>query len=442
MFEWIADELEGMGGLGLLREPSDGLLRATVVEQALALGQSFIDASSNDYLGYGRQSRSWSRIPESSRVSRETIRGSVVHSTSFGPANTTAAPAALRTRSAPFLAGLAGDSEDSVGACASRLLGGTRAVHTRLEETIAGWLGQETSLLFSSGYAANVGLISSIAGQGDVILSDALNHASIIDGCRLSRAAVTAFTHCDAECLRKLLTNSASARRRYVVTESYFSMDGDSPDLAALRALCDEFDATLIVDEAHALGVFGPQGAGLAAQSGVVPDIVIGTLGKAIGLQGAFVAGPRLVQRWLWNRARSFVYSTAPVPPLARMALLHVKQIREDDARRRTLGERARALRRCINELGFTMPRRSHGPIVPVILGENQSAIDAAQRLRALGILAYPLRPPTVPQGTARLRLTVAADTSEQDFRRLLTAIRAALQDFAPAAQSDSTDTQ
>lgn len=421
MFEWIEDELEKFGGLGLLREPSDGLLRAVVAERAVKFGKQFIDASSNDYLGYGR--RCWDR---GWMVSRETFGGRVLIDS-----NSATAKADSETQLAAPSGQPPPDADDTAGACASRLLGGTRPVHTQLEETIAEWLGHETALLFSSGYAANVGVLSSLAGASDVIFSDALNHASIIDGCRLSRATVVAFRHCDEGSLRELLTSSTSARRRFVITESYFSMDGDSPDLASLRALCDEFQATLIVDEAHALGIFGPQGAGLAAQSGVVPDIVIGTLGKALGLQGAFVAGPQLVQRWLWNRARSFVYSTAPVPPLARMALLHVKQIRADEARRRIVIERARALRKCINELGFPMPIGSHGPIVPVILRENQSAIAAAHRLRTLGILAYPLRPPTVPAGTARLRLTVAADTADPDFQWLLDCVRTSLREFA-----------
>lgn len=436
MFDWIEAELDCLGAQGLLREPRDGLVREAVRDGATARGDAFIDASSNDYLGYGREalSSNWGAREENGcglsggSVSRETNR----------ERPTEACPSAGETAMKPN-SGVVADHpklDDTVGACASRLLGGTRSAHTVLETAIADWLGQERALLFSSGYAANVGLISSLAGPSDVIFSDALNHASIIDGCRLSRASAVTFPHRDENALAELLSSATQARRRFLLTESYFSMDGDSPDLARLRALADKFNAILIVDEAHALGVFGPKGAGLSAQSGVRPDIVVGTLGKAIGLQGAFVAGPEPIQRWLWNRARSFVYSTAPVPVLARMALLHVKRIQNDDAGRQILVDRAKALRNSISDLGFPMPPGSHGPIVPVLLFENDAAISAADRLRSLGVLAYPLRPPTVPAGTARLRLTVSADISDAEFSRLQATVRYALQPFAPKAKS------
>jgi 8-amino-7-oxononanoate synthase len=196
------------------------------------------------------------------------------------------------------------------GAGASRLVSGSDPSHEEAEVTLASWLGAEAALLFSSGYAANTGVLAALARPGDIIVSDALNHASIIDGCRLSGASVRVVPHGDAAAVDAALAASTGAAHRWVVTEAYFSMDGDSPDLPSLRTICDRRDAALIVDEAHALGVFGPRGTGLCAAAGVRPDVLVGTASKALGLQGAFVVGPRRLRLWLWNRARSFVFST------------------------------------------------------------------------------------------------------------------------------------
>jgi 8-amino-7-oxononanoate synthase len=284
-------------------------------------------------------------------------------------------------------------------------------------------VGQEESLLFSSGYAANVGLISSLPQRGDTVFSDACNHASIIDGCRLSAAETTVYPHLDLSALAVLLRERRPGGHSFIVTESYFSMDADSPDLSELRAMANQHDAALIVDEAHAIGIFGPLGAGLSAQHAVAPDIVVGTLGKAVGLQGAFVAGPRIVRSWLWNRARSFVYSTATMPTLARQTLLHVKHIQANDGARARLMRHAEQIRTAVAELGLAVPPDSHGPIIPVLLGSVERALDAAQAFRAKGILAYPIRPPTVPKDSARLRLTVTASMSDAAFAHLLDAL-------------------
>ena len=230
--EELQRELEQLASEGLLRHrtpPSE-------------TSPDLLDACTNDYLGYAR-----------SGVSRET------------------------TASRP-------------GSGASRLIFGTQPEHSALEGELTSWVGAEDTLLFSSGYAANLGMLAALARPGDLIVSDRLNHASIVDGCRLSRATVQVVPHCDLNAADRAL-QAPTKGRRWLVTESYFSMDGDSPDLPGLRALCDARGAALVVDEAHALGVFGPEGSGLCRQGGVVPDVLVGGLGKAVGVQGAFVAG-------------------------------------------------------------------------------------------------------------------------------------------------------
>lgn len=423
LFDWIRDGLRDLEQQGLRRQPGDGALREAVRKRATEAGEVFVDASSNDYLGYGRRVLGLDGYPGGAAEVLGQAADTNVSRETNPPGSGCGLPA---WQTAP-----------TAGACSSRLLGGTRAEHCELETAIADWVRQESALLFSSGYAANVGVVSGLATREDVIFSDELNHASIVDGCRLSRASVVIYPHLDLQSLRELLARTPVRGRRFIVTESYFSMDGDSPDLVRLRALATEFGAALLVDEAHALGVFGPSGAGLAAACAVQPDLTIGTLGKAIGLQGAFVAAPELVKHWLWNRARSFVYSTASVPLLARLALLHVKQVQSDDTGRVLLGQRSSQLRCRIQALGFPMPIGSHGPIVPVILRQNEAAACAAESLRSRGILAYPLRPPTVPEGSARLRLTVSAGMTAREFDRLLMAASSALQPFAAAVTTD-----
>src|SRR6185369_8021158 len=239
------------------------------------------------------------------------------------------------------------------GAGASRLVTGNHAEHERAEATLAEWLGGEAALLFSSGYAANVGVLSSLAGPGDVIVSDGLNHASIIDGCRLSGATVRVVPHLAARAVEAALIEAKGARRRWVVTESYFSMDGDTPDLAGLRAICDAHDAALLVDEAHAIGVFGPRGRGLCAEAGIAPDVLVGTGGKALGLHGAFVVGSAPLRRWLWNRARSFVFSTGVSPSLASALASRAHRVAADDPARARLAALSMRLRTGLAELGI-----------------------------------------------------------------------------------------
>jgi 8-amino-7-oxononanoate synthase len=312
------------------------------------------------------------------------------------------------------------------GAGASRLVSGNDPAHDATETALAGWLGTEAALLFSSGYAANVGVLSALARPGDVIVSDALNHASIIDGCRLSGAEIRVVPHRDTASVGAALSTSPAGSRRWVVTESCFSMDGDSPDLPALRAVCDRHDAALIVDEAHALGVFGPEGAGLCAASGARPDVLVGAAGKALGLQGAFVAGSRRLRLWLWNRARSFVFSTGVSPMLAVALGERVRRIRRDDAGRARLAAAAGRLREGLAALDVPGLRGGQGPILPWIAGTPDEALRLSRRLREHGVLVQAIRPPTVPAGTSRLRITATAGLSDADVDRALRAFAAA----------------
>jgi 8-amino-7-oxononanoate synthase len=311
------------------------------------------------------------------------------------------------------------------GAGASRLVSGNHRAHEETEAVLAAWLGAEAALLFSSGYAANVGVLTALAQPGDVIVSDALNHASIIDGCRLSGATVRVTPHRDAGAVGAALADAAGARRRWVVTESYFSMDGDSPDLASLRSLCDQYDAALLVDEAHALGVLGPRGSGLCAAAGIQPDVLIGTAGKALGLHGAFVVGSRSLRLWLWNRARSFVFSTGVSPALAAAIGDRARRAIEDDAARARLDGNAMRLREGLARLGVQGPLQGSGPVIPWIVGPPEEALRLSRRLREHGVLVQAIRPPTVPAGTSRLRVTATASLSAAEIDLALRAFRA-----------------
>jgi 8-amino-7-oxononanoate synthase len=292
-----------------------------------------------------------------------------------------------------------------VGAAASRLIM-THRIHEDLEHELAAWLGAERVQLFNSGYAANVGLLSTIASAGDVIFSDELNHASIIDGCRLSRARTVVYRHSDLTDLGTKLSRE-TGHRRFVVSESVFSMDGDVADLAALRELASQHDSALILDEAHAVGVRGPAGRGVAAEVGVEPDVLIGTLGKAFGCCGAFVAASKEVAEWLWNRARPLVFSTG-LPPMisgAARAALGIIAGPEGTLLRQAVAEN-------VGRLEKALGRRSGSHIIPWIVGEDGAAVDWSRRLLSRGLFVQAIRPPTVPEGTARLRIALGTQSA------------------------------
>jgi 8-amino-7-oxononanoate synthase len=317
---------------------------------------------------------------------------------------------------------------EMTGAGSSRLVAGDRAVHRELEAAAADLVSQPAALVFTSGYAANVGLLSCLAGPQDLIVSDALNHASIIDGARLSRAHVRVVPHLDVEATARALADPPPGRA-FVVTESYFSMDADSPDLAALRRVCDAHGAALLVDEAHALGVLGPGGRGLCAQAGVLADAVVGTFGKAFGAGGAFVAGCESLIAWLWNRARSFVFSTGVSPMVAAAALDGLRRAAGEPGRREAVLSRATRLRAGLAARGLRV--LGHGPIIPWVVGEPRRAVRFAEALVVRGVDVRAIRPPSVPAGTARLRLTVTAALTEADVDHAIAAVGAALAESA-----------
>lgn len=312
------------------------------------------------------------------------------------------------------------------GAGASRLVTGDFTPHRALEQALALLEGAEDALLFNSGYAANLGLLPALAGPEDLVCSDALNHASLIDGCRLSRARVEVYPHRDVAAVERLLVQGAGARRRLVVTDSVFSMDGDLAPLAELAALCERHGAALVVDEAHATGVLGPRGAGLVAALGLGGrvEVRMGTLSKAAGLLGAWVCGPRALRELLVNRARPLVFSTA-LPPALSVAGLEALAILagpEGDARRARLARHRARFAQGLRALG--LPARDDSAIFPVLLGSPERALAAMQALRAEGLLVKAIRPPTVPQGTSRLRFALSAAHTDEQVGRALEALR------------------
>lgn len=391
----LPELLSRLAAEGRLRVPDDEPLRVRLEAE---WGSDFLDASSNDYLGLARsvsretpvvpgEGSPGVRAPERTDVSRET--------------------------SPP-------------GAGASRLIHGTHPAHLAVERRAAEWLGMDAALLFASGYAANVGALGALLGPEDLVVSDALNHASLIDGIRLGRARVVVAPHRSLEAVERALAEPSTGAR-WVVVESYYSMDGDAPDLRGLRELCDRSGAHLYVDEAHGLGVFGPRGAGLCAERGVRPDVLVGAFGKAVGSHGAVVAGSASLRTWLWNRARSFVFSTAPTPRHAESLLGQIVATQAADDLRARLRERSEQLRAALETRGIVLAPDSFGPIVSLVLGAEERALAVAGYLRAHGVLVQAIRPPTVPVGASRLRLTVGAQHAPGSLERLADAVAAAL---------------
>jgi len=308
--------------------------------------------------------------------------------------------------------------EGGASASASPLISGHMDHHERLERALADWLGCEAAVVFGSGYHANIGVISALANPGDAVFSDSLNHASLIDGCRLARATVRIYEHKNLADLEEKI-RATDARRRLIVSDSVFSMDGDTAPLEGLVELAQRYDAWLMLDEAHAMGIFGDTGGGLAAARGLSDHVHIrmGTLGKALGSYGAFVAGTRSLIELLVNRARSYVFSTALPPAVLGAAEAAVRIAREDGDRRAQLWRNARRLHEGLAEAGFRVPPLE-STIVPVILGEPKNALRVAAHAMADGVWAPAIRPPTVPPRTARLRLTPIATHHDDQIDR------------------------
>ncbi|HEX6535932.1 MAG TPA: 8-amino-7-oxononanoate synthase [Gemmatimonadaceae bacterium] len=383
--EALAHDLDVLRRAGLLRAlPTIGRrdgARITVD------GRDLVDFASNDYLGLATHAR---------------LAHAIVH----------ALPAT------------------GVGAGAARSIAGNHPLHEELERELARRKHAEAALLFPSGFSANAGVIPALVGRGDVIYSDTLNHASIIDGCRLSRATVRAFEHCDAGALAEMLASERRAYRRcLIVVEGVYSMDGDLCPLGPLVELAREHEAWLYVDDAHATGVLGATGAGSAEHAGVegTVDITMGTLGKALGCAGAFVAGSATLREFLLNRARTFVFTTGSPPALAAAALAALRLLDAEPWRRERLLANAARLRERLAPMGITAAPGAPGHIVPIRLGAAGRAVQAGRALRERGFLVGVVRPPTVPMGSARLRVTLSARHTEEQIDRLADALRAVI---------------
>ncbi len=310
------------------------------------------------------------------------------------------------------------------GAGASRLVCGHMSPHAELERRLAAFKGAEAALVCPTGYQANLAAIRALAGKGDVVLLDKLNHASIIDAARGSGAILRVFPHRDYRKLERLLAGAGDARRRVIVTDSLFSMDGDLADLPRLVQLKRAYGALLCLDEAHATGVLGPHGRGAAELAGVESeiDVTVGTLSKALGGIGGFIAGSRSFIDWVVNTAGPFIYTTALPPAACAAALAALDLVEREPARREKLLALAAHLRGELTARGWDIGR-SVSQIVPLIVGDADRAVSLSAKLEAAGILAPAIRPPTVPRGQARLRLSLCADHEPADVERLLAAL-------------------
>jgi 8-amino-7-oxononanoate synthase len=375
----LAEQLRELGARGLIRRR---LARQGPQGARIAIdGREFLAFGSNDYLGLANHPRIVEAAIEAAR-------------------------------------------RHGVGSGASHLVTGHSAVHERLEKKLAGFVGTPRALLFSSGYQANIGAITALAGAEDAVFSDALNHASLIDGVRLSRAQVVRYPHADLDFLGRALAET-QARTRLVVTDGVFSMDGDIAPLPRLLELCERHDAWLLVDDAHGFGVLGPQGRGSVAHFGLRSSriIYVGTLGKAAGVAGAFVAGEDEVVETVLQRARTYIYTTASPVLLAAAVEASLDLIREEDWRRERLRELIARLKRELRGAGVALAP-SDTPIQPLMIGGNAEALALSAALRERGMLVPAIRPPTVPEGTARLRISLSAAHGEQDVLRLAVAVR------------------
>ncbi len=378
---WIYDELASLAKAGLERRL---VPYANTGPKVILGGRPLINLSSNDYLGLARHRRV-----------RTAARDAVQD---FG-----------------------------VGATASRLVVGTLECHERLEHQLAVLKGYPCALVFGSGYAANVGMFNALVGRGDHIIIDRLAHASLIDASVLSRARIHRFRHNDVDHCRKLIQTCAQGGRRLLVTESVFSMDGDLAPVAELALLARHEGAMMLVDEAHATGVFGPGGAGLVRMNSVEHEVNLsmGTLSKALGGYGGFVACSDVMRQGLIQRARSFIYSTALPPAMVGAALGALEVLRETPGMGASLLARAAAFRNRLRAEGLNTGD-SESQIIPIMVGDNEKAVRLHQRLLDQGVLAVPIRPPTVPPGTARLRLSVTLAHSAKTLDQVATLIASA----------------
>ena len=323
----------------------------------------------------------------------------------------------------------------------SRLINGNLALHEALEDELAAFLGVEAALAFSTGYQANLGVIPALVGPGDAVVSDALVHASIIDGCRLSRASVAVFAHGDADALAARLAEVAPAHRRTLVAlDGVYSMDGDRAPLAAMLAAARRAGALVLLDDAHGIGCLGAGGRGSAELEGVPlaeVDVLVGTLGKALGSFGAFVAGSAALRELLVNAARSFIFTCALAPPQVAAARAALRLVEREPWRREQLQRNAARLRAGLAARGIsTAPSDTH--IVPVRIGDNARTMAVCEALLARGFYAQGIRHPSVPEGTARLRITPMATHTEAEIDALVAAVAASLAEAPHEAAAEA----
>ena len=318
-------------------------------------------------------------------------------------------------------AAIAAIEKYGVGAGASRLISGNFSLHDELEQRIARFKGTESALVFATGYMANVGTISALAGSGDAIICDRLNHASIIDGARLSRAKLLVYRHADCDSLEEVLKQAAKYRNRLIVTDSVFSMDGDVAPLDRIVDLAEEYDATLMIDEAHAVGFLGDGGRGAVDHFGLIGKVpvVMGTLSKAIGSIGGYIAGNADLIEYLRNKSRSFIYTTALPPSACAAAIAAIDIIETNPDLVDRLRENSRYLRDSLAENNIDI-LNSTTQIVPIITGDPESALDLSRKLYENGLLAPAIRPPTVPKGTSRIRISIMAQHTKEDIDKLV----------------------
>lgn len=303
-----------------------------------------------------------------------------------------------------------------IGSGGSRLTTGNSSLHEQLEEAIARFKGNERTLLFSSGYLANVGVISSVVGKGDVIFSDEYNHASIIDGCRLSRAKTVIYSHCNMESLERALKEEQTSGKKLIVTDGVFSMDGDIAPLPEIKSLARQYEAMVMVDDAHGTGVLGKLGKGTAEHFGIEDvDITVGTMSKALGTEGGFVTGSSHLIEYLKNRARTFIFQTALSPGVIGATLAVIEKLMKQPEIVHKLQWNAAYLRNSLTKKGFNV-LEGETAIIPLIIGGAKETLQFSARLEERGVFAPGIRPPTVPEGTSRIRITVMATHSKEQL--------------------------
>ncbi|MFC1704089.1 8-amino-7-oxononanoate synthase [Candidatus Omnitrophota bacterium] len=315
--------------------------------------------------------------------------------------------------------------EYGVGSTASRLVCGNSTLHKELEERLARFKGTEAALVFSCGYMANLGIISSIVDRDALIFSDKLNHASIVDGIVLSRATLKRYPHKDMSALKRLLAQSLEQKKKLIVTDTVFSMDGDTAPLKEIVTLAKQHQGVVMIDEAHATGVFGPKGNGLAAELGISNqiDIHMGTLSKALGAHGAYVCASKDLINFLINFSRPFIYTTALPPAIAAASIKAIDIIEQEPELRNRLWENVKFIKDALSGLGFDT-LENNSPIIPLIVGNADATMEFSTQLFNEGVFVQGIRPPTVAEGTSRLRVTVTAAHTREDLECALERIK------------------